>query len=121
MSSFKQKILGTTFAVIFALSSSSPLMAANSANAVKDRPTGLEMGADLLLARPILLGATILGSVIFVVSSPFSALGGNIKESGRELVGKPFKATFVRCLGCTIENDTNVDYIEDKENAEDNQ
>jgi hypothetical protein len=117
MSIFRQKVLGSVFAAMFAVSSVSTnaAAAAANANAVKDRPTGLEMSADLLLIRPLLLGATLLGSVIFVVGSPFAALGGNIKESGRELVGKPFKATFARCLGCTIENDTDVDLLEKKQ------
>ncbi len=116
MSTFRQKILGPTFAAMFAISSISPTaVAAGNANAVKDRPTGLEMTADILLARPLLLSATIVGSVFFIIGSPFASLGGNLKESGRELVGKPFKATFARCLGCTIENNTNVDALEDKQ------
>ena len=70
------------------------------AESITERPSGVEMTADLILVRPLMLGATILGSVIFIVASPFSALGGNFDESADTLVTTPFKATFMRCLGC---------------------
>lgn len=63
-------------------------------------PNYVNMAADLLLARPLLLGATAAGAVIFVVSSPLSLLGGNLGEAAHDLVGVPGKATFFRCLGC---------------------
>jgi hypothetical protein len=37
---------------------------------------------------------------VFVVSLPFTAAGGSVKEAGRGLVVGPAKETFVRCLGC---------------------
>lgn len=64
------------------------------------KPTGLEMAGDALIARPLMLGATILGTGVFLVSLPFSALGGNVDEAGETLVANPARATFVRCLGC---------------------
>ena len=63
-------------------------------------PNGLDMAADLLIARPVLLATTIVGSVIWLVALPFSALGGNVAESTEVLVMGPARATFVRCLGC---------------------
>ena len=65
-------------------------------------PTGMTMAADLLLARPGLLITTAVGSVIWLVALPFSALGGNVGESGQKLVVGPAKATFMRCLGCEM-------------------
>lgn len=75
-----------------------------NAAAITDRPSGMEMAADTLLARPLLLVSTIVGTGLFVVSLPFSALGGNVKESGSTLVATPFKATFIRCLGCSMKH-----------------
>lgn len=75
-----------------------------NAAAVNDRPSGLEMAADVLLARPLLLVSTVVGTGLFVVSLPFSALGGNVGEAGSTLVATPFKATFVRCLGCSMKH-----------------
>ncbi len=64
-------------------------------------PSGLDMTADLLIGRPVLLATTIVGSAIWLVALPFSALGGNVEASTEALVIGPAKATFVRCLGCS--------------------
>ena len=64
-------------------------------------PSGLDMAADLLIGRPALLATTIVGSAVWLVALPFSALGGNVEESTEALVIGPAKATFVRCLGCS--------------------
>ncbi len=57
------------------------------------------MTADGLLCRPLGIVATIGGFCIFVVSVPFSALGGNVGEAWGTLVEWPAKWTFVRPLG----------------------
>jgi len=64
-------------------------------------PSGIDMAADLIIGRPVLLATTIVGSVIWLVALPFSALGGNVEESAQVLVVGPARATFVRCLGCS--------------------
>ena len=45
--------------------------------------------------------ATLGGTGFYVLTLPFSFLGGNAEEAGQKLVVTPFKSTFVRCLGCT--------------------
>lgn len=57
------------------------------------------MGFDFLMARPLGLVGTVVGSGLFVVSLPFSALGMNVEEAGTRLVVEPAKFTFVRPLG----------------------
>lgn len=74
--------------------SGDPLYTANA-------PKAYSMIGDLLIARPLLIGATAIGAVAFVVSLPFTAAGGNIGEAGKALVVEPGEAAFVRCLGCT--------------------
>ena len=69
-----------------------------------DAPKGYTMLADLIIARPLLIAATAIGTVAFVVSLPFSALGGNVKEAGQALVVEPGREAFVRCLGCDSSN-----------------
>ena len=64
-------------------------------------PKAFSMIGDLLIARPLLIGATVIGAAAFVVSLPFTALGGNVGEAGQALVVEPGKEAFVRCLGCT--------------------
>lgn len=66
-----------------------------------ENPGFYAMVGDLVIARPLLLGATAIGAAAFVVSLPFTALAGNTKEAGQELVVRPGRETFVRCLGCT--------------------
>ena len=68
-------------------------------------PPAYAMIGDLVIARPLLIAATAIGAVLFVVALPFAALGGNVKETGRALVVDPGRAAFVRCLGCTTEGD----------------
>ncbi|WP_426233803.1 multidrug transporter [Pseudomonas sp. TWP3-2] len=63
-------------------------------------PPAYAMLGDLLIARPLLVAATVIGAGAFVVSLPFTALGGGIGDAGQALVVEPAKAAFVRCLGC---------------------
>jgi hypothetical protein len=74
---------------------------AGYAQAIDEEPSALAMTGDALFARPALFAITVVGSVVYVVSLPFSLLGGNAAEAGETLVMGPAKATFVRCLGCT--------------------
>lgn len=67
-------------------------------------PNGFVMMGDLLIARPLLIAATILGSAAFIVSYPFSLMGGNVGESAQSLIGDPMREAFVRCLGCDSSN-----------------
>lgn len=68
------------------------------------RPSGGAMIADALVARPLLLAATVGGTAVFLVSLPFTALGGNVGDAAETLVKTPAEATFRRCLGCTSIN-----------------
>ncbi len=70
------------------------------ANNPEDTPSGGAMVADAVIARPLLLVATVLGTGLYVVSLPFSLAGGNAADAGQALVLEPAKNTFVRCLGC---------------------
>ncbi|HSC84151.1 MAG TPA: multidrug transporter [Pseudomonas sp.] len=66
-----------------------------------EAPKGYAMAGDLIIARPLLIAGTIIGTGLFLVSLPFSAAGGNVKESAEALVMEPGRSAFVRCLGCT--------------------
>ena len=62
-------------------------------------PSGGAMMFDFVVVRPVGIVATAVGCVFFVVSSPFSALGGNIDTAGEMLVKSPAAFTFKRPLG----------------------
>jgi len=82
------------------------------AQAVDEDPSALAMAGDALIARPLGLAITAVGTVIYIVTLPFSLAGGNSKQAGETLVVTPAEATFVRCLGCTslgYKHDTNVE------------
>lgn len=71
------------------------------ANVVEEKPSALAMTGDALFARPVLLAMTVVGTVVYVVSLPFSLLGNNADEAADVLVLGPAESTFVRCLGCS--------------------
>ena len=93
-----------TLAVVLLLSIAAPVLADNSGSGdpryTIQNPPAYAMMGDLLIARPLLVVATVIGAGAFVLSLPFTALGGGIGDAGQALVVDPAKAAFVRCLGC---------------------
>lgn len=69
------------------------------------QPTYVSMTADAVLARPALFATTVIGTGLFVITLPFTLLSGSVQQAGEVLVGEPAKATFKRCLGCSIDQD----------------
>ena len=65
----------------------------------RQEASGVAMGFDLVVLRPLGLVATVGGIALFIVSLPFSALGGNTDEAANKLVKAPFNYTFSRPLG----------------------
>lgn len=65
----------------------------------KDDPSGGMMIYDFMLVRPVGIVATAVGSVFFVISLPFSALGQNTGDAAQALVKDPAAYTFSRPLG----------------------
>jgi hypothetical protein len=59
----------------------------------------IKMAADVVIARPVGMVSIAIGFGFFVISSPFSALGGNIGDAWHTLVASPAKFTFTRPLG----------------------
>ncbi len=64
------------------------------------QPTAEQMIIDGLIYRPLYLAGTAVGLGIFIVTLPFSILGGNVDQAGQTLVVEPARATFGNCLGC---------------------
>jgi hypothetical protein len=62
-------------------------------------PSGAAMFVDGLVIRPLGVAATLLGSAIFIVTLPFSALGGNVGQARQALIDEPAIMTFKRPLG----------------------
>ena len=70
------------------------------ADKIQEDPNAVQMTADLLVARPLGLAMFGIGTAVYVVTLPFSLIGGNAGDAGSKLVVEPAKEVFVRCLGC---------------------
>ena len=73
--------------------------AADTKAVSEEGPSAGAMAADLVLARPLGIASTVLGSAVFIVSLPFSLPGGNTKKVFKTTVVKPAEFTFKRPLG----------------------
>lgn len=85
------------FAATAAVTLAPSAQAAGSVHA--DDATYGTMVADALVARPLGLGATVIGTAAWIITLPFSALGGNVNEAAQTLIVAPARYTFVRPLG----------------------
>jgi hypothetical protein len=70
-----------------------------TATAFADMDEAFITAGDTVIARPCGLAALILGSAFFIVSLPFAAASGSVKQTADTLVSEPFKFTFTRPLG----------------------
>ncbi|HTD88408.1 MAG TPA: hypothetical protein VK850_17680 [Candidatus Binatia bacterium] len=61
--------------------------------------SGISMVTDAVIARPLCLAATALGSVFFVAMLPLSIPTKTVNRTAQALVVTPYKATFTRQLG----------------------
>jgi hypothetical protein len=87
------------------------LVGSGSRAAAEERSTTntvLMTVGDVVLMRPFTFAATVVGFAVFVVGYPIIALTGN-ETAWEDLVAKPGRATFTRCIGC--------DLIEDHDDA----
>ena len=91
------------FSVALSLSIMIVLPSISSAGRIDEPPTPAAMIGDVLM-RPVMAGVTLVGGGLFLATLPFSLPGGNAGQAGDVLFVKPFKATFLRCLGCTNAN-----------------
>ena len=96
-----RKLLTWSLAAMLAMSNLmfNQVAVAEMNNEFDTAPSGGAMLADTFLVRPFMLTSTVVGLATFIVTLPFSALGGNVGEAGNMLVVEPAKYTFVRPLG----------------------
>lgn len=70
------------------------------AQPVEEEPSFMAMTGDLLVARPLLLVTSVVGTAAFLVSLPFTVAGENTGQAAQTLVVGPLRETLARCLGC---------------------
>jgi len=99
MISYKKTCIVSLLAMTLLFGPLSVIAATVEDKRTKEHADPVVMAADLILVRPLGLVATLAGSVVFIVSIPFSALGGNTEEAWESLVESPATYTFKRPLG----------------------
>lgn len=103
MLNYNKKILISCLLALFLLMSPLSILAKNAIDAELNRnktpPDPAAMAVDLIVLRPLGIVATLGGSVLFIISSPFSLLGGNADDAWESLVVSPAEFTFKRPLG----------------------
>ena len=101
MKNSHRKLISYLMAVAFAFGSLSMATSASAGETYdfNSKPSAGEILIDMLVMRPVMLVGTVVGAAAFVVSLPFSALGGNVGDSAKTLVMEPVQYTFQRPLG----------------------
>lgn len=104
MDSFLRRIL--LYTLVVALSISTTLLSGSVVAAgcdtdylQGDKPIPGVMLVDAVVVRPLTFVASVVGGALWVVTLPFTLLGGNTGEAGDMLVKDPLCYTFKRPLG----------------------
>ncbi len=102
MPRIKRPLTAAIFACVLFVMGLSPVAQADSFNqpAVTE-PSEFAILGDVLVARPFSIAMTVGGAALYVVTLPFSLLGGNAGEMADIMVKRPAYSAFLRCLGCT--------------------
>jgi len=95
----KKSLVFLIAAVLLFTWAASPVLAKEKQSITGEDRNAVSMMFDLVLLRPLGLAATVIGTAFFVVSLPFSILGGNTGEAAQKLMVEPAKYTFTRPLG----------------------
>ena len=67
-------------------------------------PSYNTMVVDTVAGKPLQLINAVAGTIAYVVSLPFSLIGGNADQAQQKLFVEPWDA-MARCLGCTVAED----------------
>ena len=95
----KKSLVFLIAAVLLFTWAASPVLAKRKQSITGEDRNAVSMMFDLVVLRPLGLAATVIGTAFFVVSLPFSILGGNTGEAAKKLMVEPAKYTFTRPLG----------------------
>ena len=78
-------------------------------------PSYETMVVDSVVGKPLQLVNAVAGTAAYIVSLPFSAVGGNADQAQQKLFVEPWQA-MSRCLGCTVAEDN---YYKSQSNNDD--
>ena len=102
--SAKYKLLSVMVSAGLAVASMQPTLAAIEIDETDFGPSYETMAVDTIVGKPLQLVAALAGTATYIVSLPFSLIGGNADKAQQKLFVEPWDA-MGRCLGCTVAED----------------
>ena len=101
---FTHKISTTVVGLSIMLAVMQPASAAIEIDETDFGPSYNTMVVDTIAGKPLQLVNAVAGTLAYVVSLPFSLIGGNADQAQQKLFVEPWDA-MARCLGCTVAED----------------
>lgn len=100
----KSKLLTAALSVGFMIAFIQPVSAAIEIDERDFGPSYDTMVVDTVVGKPLQLVTAVTGTAAYLVSLPFSLIGGNADQAQQKLFVEPWNA-MARCLGCTVAED----------------
>ncbi|MGM8899783.1 hypothetical protein [Psychrobacter sp. 1Y4] len=100
----KQKLLPVFTSLALVAASMQPTFAAIEIDETDFGPSYETMVVDTIVGKPLQLVNAVAGTAAYIVSLPFSLIGGNADQAQQKLFVEPWDA-MGRCLGCTVAED----------------
>ena len=98
------KLLTIMTSVSLICATMQPALAAIEIDETDFGPSYETMAVDTIVGKPLQLVAAVAGTAAYLVSLPFSLIGGNADQAQQKLFVEPWDA-MGRCLGCTVAED----------------
>ena len=102
--SAKYKLLSIMVSTGLVFASMQPALAAIEIDETDFGPSYETMAVDTIVGKPLQLVTALAGTAAYIVSLPFSLIGGNADQAQQKLFVEPWDA-MGRCLGCTVAED----------------
>lgn len=103
-STVKQSVFTVAVSLGLMAASMQPTLAAIEIDEADFGPSYDTMVVDTVVGKPLQLVSAVAGTAAYIVSLPFSLIGGNADQAQQKLFVEPWDA-MGRCLGCTVAED----------------
>ncbi|MGP5221395.1 hypothetical protein ACTXPE_04145 [Psychrobacter celer] len=100
----KQKLFTAVASLGLMAASMQPALAAIEIDESDFGPSYETMVVDTVVGKPLQLVNAVAGTAAYIVSLPFSIIGGSPDQAQQKLFVEPWSA-MGRCLGCTVAED----------------
>ena len=100
----KQKFFTIVASLGLMAATMQPALAAIEIDETDFGPSYETMVVDTVVGKPLQLVNAVAGTAAYIVSLPFSLIGGNADQAQQKLFVEPWDA-MARCLGCTVAED----------------